>query len=89
VNYRIVVEIAGEGYSAYSPDVPGVGVAGESRDEVERLLQEAIAFHLSPPLDVLGGAELLQPPGTSGFEYRTFAKHVPAHVMTIRSSAAP
>ncbi len=29
-----------------SPDLPGVISVGDSRDEVEQLIQEAIAFHL-------------------------------------------
>jgi predicted RNase H-like HicB family nuclease len=44
--YRVEIERTDTGYSAYSPDVPGVGVAAETREDVERLLHEAIAFHL-------------------------------------------
>jgi predicted RNase H-like HicB family nuclease len=28
------------------PDLPGLGVAGETREEVEQLIREAIPFHL-------------------------------------------
>ena len=42
----IIVEKAGTGYSAYSPDVPGCIATGATRDEVEREMREAIAFHL-------------------------------------------
>jgi predicted RNase H-like HicB family nuclease len=31
---------------AYVPDLPGVIAVGDSRDEVERLIQEAVEFHL-------------------------------------------
>jgi predicted RNase H-like HicB family nuclease len=31
---------------AYCPDLPGLGVVGEWQDEVERLIREAIGFHL-------------------------------------------
>ena len=31
---------------AYVPDLPGVITVGDSRDEVERFIQEAIEFHL-------------------------------------------
>ena len=31
---------------AYCPDLPGVGVVGDTRDEVEQLVREAIALHL-------------------------------------------
>ncbi len=42
----IVVEQTSTGYSAYSPDVEGCVATGESREAVERSMQEAIAFHL-------------------------------------------
>jgi predicted RNase H-like HicB family nuclease len=35
------------GYSAYSPDLPGVIAAGESRSETERLMVEALAAHIA------------------------------------------
>lgn len=44
--YLIVVERTGTGYSAYSPDLDGCIATGRTRDEVERAMQEAIAFHL-------------------------------------------
>jgi predicted RNase H-like HicB family nuclease len=44
--YLIVVEKTGTGYSAYSPDLDGCVATGKTRDEVEREMQEAIAFHL-------------------------------------------
>ena len=46
MKYLIVIEKTGTGYSAYSPDVPGCVAAGESREEVEREMKGAIAFHL-------------------------------------------
>jgi predicted RNase H-like HicB family nuclease len=42
----IVVEKTGTGYSAYSPDVPGCIATGANREDVEREMREAIAFHL-------------------------------------------
>lgn len=35
------------GYSAYSPDLPGVVAAGETRAEAEGLMLEAMAKHLA------------------------------------------
>jgi predicted RNase H-like HicB family nuclease len=35
------------GYSAYSPDLPGVVAAGESRSETEALMREAMAEHIA------------------------------------------
>jgi predicted RNase H-like HicB family nuclease len=44
--YLIVIEKTDTGFSAYSPDVPGCGSTGATRDEVERNIHEAIEFHL-------------------------------------------
>ena len=44
--FLIVIEKAGDNYSAYSPDIPGCGVAADTREETKRLLCEAIEFHL-------------------------------------------
>ena len=33
-------------WGAYVPDLPGVISVGVSRDEVERLIREAVEFHL-------------------------------------------
>lgn len=44
--YLIIVEPTATGFSAYSPDVPGCVATARSRDEVEREMREAIAFHL-------------------------------------------
>jgi predicted RNase H-like HicB family nuclease len=42
----IVVEQTETGYSSYSPDLEGCAATGRTREEVERTMQEAIAFHL-------------------------------------------
>jgi predicted RNase H-like HicB family nuclease len=34
------------GHSAYSPDLPGVVAAGDSRKETERLMRSAMADHI-------------------------------------------
>jgi predicted RNase H-like HicB family nuclease len=44
--YLVVIEQEGDSWGAYCPDLPGVGVVGESREEVERLIREAIRLHL-------------------------------------------
>ena len=45
--YLIVIEGAeGENYSAYAPDLPGCVATGATREEVEREMHDAIAFHL-------------------------------------------
>ena len=35
------------GYSAYSPDLPGVVAAGSTRQETEQLMLEAMAEHIA------------------------------------------
>lgn len=46
--YVVVFEGDDEmGYSAYSPDLPGVAAAGETRAETEQLMREAMAQHLA------------------------------------------
>ena len=44
--YLVVIEHEGESWGAYCPDLPGVGVVGDTREEVEQLINETIAFHL-------------------------------------------
>jgi predicted RNase H-like HicB family nuclease len=46
--YVVVFEGDGEsGYSAYSPDLPGVIAAGATRQETEQLMIEAMAEHIA------------------------------------------
>jgi predicted RNase H-like HicB family nuclease len=44
--YLVVIEHEGESWGAYCPDLPGVGVVGDTRAEVEQLIRESIALHL-------------------------------------------
>ena len=44
--YAIVIEDAGENFSAYVPDLPGCVSTGTSVDEVTEHIQEAIALHI-------------------------------------------
>jgi predicted RNase H-like HicB family nuclease len=48
-------------YSAWSPDIPGCVATGDSLEEVEREMREAIAFHLEGL--VKDGEPLPQPSG--------------------------
>jgi predicted RNase H-like HicB family nuclease len=46
--YLIVIEGNGSGnYSAYSPDVPGCVATGDTREEAEALMREALALHIA------------------------------------------
>jgi len=44
--YLIVIEPTQTGFSAYSPDLQGCVSTGRTRDEVEKNMRDAIAFHL-------------------------------------------
>jgi predicted RNase H-like HicB family nuclease len=44
--YAIVIEDAGTNLAAYVPDLPGCVATGESAEEVDRLIREAIELHL-------------------------------------------
>ncbi len=46
VRYAIVIENPGSNFSAYVPDLPGCIATGETIAETERLIREAIEFHL-------------------------------------------
>ena len=46
MRFTVVYEKGSSSWGAYVPDLPGVISVGDSRDEVERLIQEAIEFHL-------------------------------------------
>jgi len=45
-DYLVIYEQGNTSWGAYSPDLPGVAVVGETREEVERLMREAIPLHL-------------------------------------------
>jgi predicted RNase H-like HicB family nuclease len=45
--YLIVIERAGDGgFGAWAPDLPGCVALGDSIEDAERQMREAIAFHL-------------------------------------------
>jgi len=46
MKYAVVIEKSANGYAAYVPDLPGCVAAGDSREETQRLIREAIEFHI-------------------------------------------
>jgi len=44
--YAVVFEKTSTGWSAYAPDLPGLGVAGETYEATEQLIREGIKFHI-------------------------------------------
>ena len=69
MRYAIVIERepGSKNYSAYVPDLPGCVATGDTVEEVKRLMQEGIEFHLEglredgqtipPPTTVVDYAE--------------------------------
>ncbi len=46
MRYAIVIEKADGNYSAYAPDLPGCVATGDTPQEAEDNMREAIRFHL-------------------------------------------
>lgn len=46
MRYLVIYEKSATGWGAYAPDLPGLGVAAATLDEVKELIREAIEFHL-------------------------------------------
>jgi predicted RNase H-like HicB family nuclease len=46
MKYLIVYEKSTTGWGAYAPDLPGLGAAGATLEEVKELIREAVEFHL-------------------------------------------
>jgi len=46
MKYAVVVEQGPTSFGAWVPDLPGCVAAGETREEVVELIQEAIVFHI-------------------------------------------
>ena len=44
--YAVIIEKASGNYSAYVPDLPGCVSVGDTVEETERNIREAIAFHI-------------------------------------------
>lgn len=46
MRYAIVIENAGNNFSAYVPDLPGCVATGSTADEAAEAIREAVHFHL-------------------------------------------
>ena len=45
--YMVVIERGDASWGAHVPDLPGCIAVGETRDEVVRLIREAISLHIA------------------------------------------
>jgi len=46
MRYLVIIERAESNYGAFSPDLPGCVATGETLEEVEQNMRDAIEFHL-------------------------------------------
>lgn len=46
MRFAVVIESAGDNFSAYVPDLPGCVSTGDTLAEAEQNIREAILFHL-------------------------------------------
>jgi len=46
MKYVVVYEQTPNNWSAYVPDLPGCVAAGDTREETEELIREAVALHI-------------------------------------------
>lgn len=46
-SYAVVFEKTETGWSAYAPDLPGLGVAAATIEQAEELMREGIEFHFA------------------------------------------
>jgi predicted RNase H-like HicB family nuclease len=65
MRYAIVIEKAEGNYSAYVPDLPGCVATGNTVEEAESQIREAIEFHLEGMRE--DGSPI--PPAASRVEY--------------------
>lgn len=45
-DYVVIIEKGEAGWGAYVPDLPGCVAAADTRDDVEKLIREAIPLHI-------------------------------------------
>ena len=69
MKYAVVIEKAEKNYSAYVPDLPGCITVGDTLEEVEQMIREAIEFHM----------EGMEEEGLPIPEPTTFVQYVEVH----------
>lgn len=63
--YLVVYEHDEHGWGAYSPDIEGCVAVGSTREEVERLMAEAIPFHIEGMREA--GVPIPEPGHSTGY----------------------
>jgi predicted RNase H-like HicB family nuclease len=64
MTYTVIYEKGATSWGAYVHDLPGVIAVGNTREEVERLIREAVEFHLEGMRDE--GVEIPAPSSFAG-----------------------
>ncbi len=67
--FLVIIERANDNYSAYSSDLPGCVASGETREEAERYMHEAIEMHVRGLIE----DNLPVPVSSASAEYMTVA----------------
>ncbi|MCU1268178.1 MAG: hypothetical protein JWM21_4496 [Acidobacteria bacterium] len=62
MKYAVVVEAGETSFGAHVPDLPGCVAVAETREEVVKLIQEAIEFHIEGLRD---DGQPIPPPSSS------------------------
>ena len=71
MKYAVVFEKGPTSYGAYVPDLPGCVAVGDTLEEVERLIQEAIEFHIEGMRE---DGDAIPEPSSTVKEIEVFAK---------------
>ncbi len=71
--YAVVVEKGTSSFGAYVPDLPGCVAVADTKDEVEKLIAEAITFHIEGL--ILSGIRIPEPSSEVGV-HRTRSRGV-------------
>jgi predicted RNase H-like HicB family nuclease len=65
MKYLIIIEQAGDNYSAYVPDLPGCIAAADTVEETERLIREGISIYID---ELRAAGQPVPPPTTRAAE---------------------
>jgi predicted RNase H-like HicB family nuclease len=49
--YVVIIEKSTNCWSAYAPDLPGLGVTADTPEEAEKLIREGVGYHLEALLE--------------------------------------
>lgn len=69
LKYLYIIEQGKNNFSAYVPDLPGCAAAGKTKAETEKLIKEAIEFHIE---GMLLNGEKIPVPSTMKSGYFSF-----------------